>query len=77
MIFPQQYTLKSTRSYMYVIAFPLFGEVEGLHELPREYHPLIAQALENYRGAARHQISSAALDNFTTYLDARLLHKPQ
>jgi predicted nucleotidyltransferase len=68
---PGYFVLNACRACAYLRDGVVLSKDEGgewgLRELPQEYHALITQALERYRGVARHQISEAALDNFAAY----------
>jgi len=74
---PVYFILNACRVYAYVLEGDIFSKDEGgswgLLNLPGEYHSVITQALEIYRGNRKDEpFDSAALDLFAAYMDEQL-----
>ncbi len=74
---PVYFILNACRVYAYLIEGSIFSKDEGgswgLLTLPGEYHSVIAQALEIYRGSRKDEpFDVAALDLFATYMDEQV-----
>lgn len=71
---PVYFILNACRVYAYLLDGSIFSKDEGgsrgLLTLPGEYHSVIAQALEIYRGSRKDEpFDVAALDQFAAYMD--------
>jgi predicted nucleotidyltransferase len=71
---PVYFILNACRVYAYLLDGSIFSKDEGgawgLLTLPGEYHSVIAQALDTYRGNRNHELFDlAALDQFAAYMD--------
>ena len=74
---PFYFILNACRVYAYLLEGSIFSKDEGgswgLLTLPGEYHSVIVQALEIYRGSRKDEpFDAAALDLFATYMDEQL-----
>jgi Domain of unknown function (DUF4111) len=74
---PFYFILNACRVYAYLFDGSIFSKDEGgswgLLTLPGEYHSVIVQALEIYRGSRKDEpFDVAALDLFATYMDEQL-----
>ena len=74
---PLYFILNACRVYAYLLDGSIFSKDEGgswgLLTLPGEYHSVIAQALEIYRGRRKDEpFDVAALDQFAAYMDEQL-----
>jgi len=74
---PVYFILNACRVYAYLLDGSIFSKDEGgawgLISLPGEYHSVIAQALEIYRGSRKDEpFDVAALDRFAAYMDERI-----
>ncbi len=74
---PVYFILNPCRVYAYLLEGSIFSKDEGgswgLLTLPGEYHSVIVQALEIYRGSRKDEpFDVAALDLFATYMDEQV-----
>jgi predicted nucleotidyltransferase len=74
---PFYFILNACRVYAYLLDGSIFSKDEGgswgLLTLPGEYHSVIVQALEIYRGSRKDEpFDVAALDLFATYMDEQV-----
>lgn len=68
---PVSFVLNACRVWAYLAEGLIFSKDEGggwaLRALPDEFKPLVAQALDVYRGR-RDQVETAALESFAEYV---------
>ena len=74
---PLYFILNACRVYAYLLDGSIFSKDEGgswgLHTLPGEYHSVIAQALEIYRGSRKDEpFDIAALDRLARYMNEQV-----
>jgi predicted nucleotidyltransferase len=74
---PFYFILNACRVYAYLLDGSIYSKDEGgawgLLTLPGEYHNVIAQALDTYRGSRNDELFDlAALDRFAAYMDERI-----
>jgi len=74
---PLYFVLNACRVYAYLLDGSIFSKDEGgswgLLTLPGEYHGVITQALDIYRGSRKDEpIDVTALDLFATYMEERI-----
>ena len=74
---PLYFILNACRVYAYLLDGSIFSKDEGgswgLRILPGEYHSVITQALDIYRGSHKDELFDvAALDQFAAYMDEQV-----